>query len=106
MNNNAEALSPEPRPDSAGISVHGAPAADTILRIHGQGWRGMLPVLPYNAVPDPALGPEGRDRVLSGRGKAPGQYTGRGWRLLADWPTGRPSLMTKMLSSAGRAGPG
>ena len=48
-----------------------------VLRLRDQGWRGLLPVLPHDAVPAPWLKPGHRQKVLNGRGKAPGRIGAR-----------------------------
>jgi hypothetical protein len=73
------------------LDAHLPPVLDRtsrILQMQGQGWRGLLPVLPHDAVPAPWLKPKHRQRVLTGRGKAPGEYLGNGfWCLLKGWRT-------------------
>jgi hypothetical protein len=56
------------------------------LRLLGQGWRGLLPILPPGAVPAGDLSPDKAEEVRRGAGKAPGRYVGNGcWKLLAGW---------------------
>jgi hypothetical protein len=56
------------------------------LRLHDQGWRGLLPILPSDAVPARQLDPETLDLFNRSRGKAPGRHAGQQrWELLKDW---------------------
>jgi hypothetical protein len=55
-------------------------------RLHEQGWRGLLPLLPPDAEPPRHLPPDDVEKFIKARGKAPGRYLGDGrWALLSDW---------------------
>jgi hypothetical protein len=43
--------------------------------------------LPYDAKPAPGLTQKQIDEVIDGRGKAPGEFIGTGWKLLYGWRT-------------------
>src|SRR5436305_2139470 len=56
-------------------------------RLVGQGWKGLIPITPFDAAPATRLKGDDLDRFLRGRGKAPGQHLGNGlWANLPDWP--------------------
>ena len=55
------------------------------LRLQDQGWRGLLPLLPHDAVPHLRLAAGKAAEVEAGRGKAPGRWARAGWSLLPDW---------------------
>src|SRR3954454_6607055 len=56
------------------------------LRLQDQGWRGLLPLLPYDATPHVRLALDKGAEVERGRGKAPGTLAPRaGWSLISDW---------------------
>src|SRR3954452_23786675 len=55
------------------------------LRLQDQGWRGLLPLLPHDAMPHVRLAPDKVAEVEAGRGKAPGRWARAGWSLQPDW---------------------
>ena len=61
------------------------PAGELALRIADQGWAGLLPLLPHDAVPNVRLAADKAAEVEAGRGKAPGRWARAGWSLLHDW---------------------
>jgi hypothetical protein len=72
------------------LDAHLPPVPDRvteIIQIYEQGWTGLLPILPYDAKPAPGLTQKQIDDVIDGRGKAPGEFIGTGWRLLYGWRT-------------------
>jgi hypothetical protein len=60
-------------------------AGEITLQLQDQGWRGLLPLLPHDAVPHIRLASEKAAEVEAGRGKAPGRWARAGWSLLSDW---------------------
>ena len=59
---------------------------EAALRLLGQGWCGLLPILPYDARPHLRLTDVKKQALGSAAGKAPGSWSCSGWSLLADWP--------------------
>src|SRR4051794_10882902 len=55
------------------------------LRLQDQGWRGLLPLLPHDAMPHVRLALDKVAEVEAGRGKAPGRWARAGWSLQPDW---------------------
>ncbi len=54
-------------------------AGEIALQLQDQGWRGLLPLLPHDAMPNVRLAPDKAADVASGRGKAPGRWARAGW---------------------------
>ena len=61
------------------------PAGELALTIADQGWSGLIPVVPPDAVPNVRLAATKAAEVERGRGKAPGTWARAGWSLLYDW---------------------
>jgi hypothetical protein len=56
------------------------------LRLHDQGWQGLLPLLPADAEPAHHLPLDKAEDIIKARGKGPGRYVGCGrWTGLSDW---------------------
>jgi hypothetical protein len=59
---------------------------ERVLRLHEQGWRGLLPILPPGAEPAPWLDDGKAEEIRKAAGKGPGRFVGGGrWGALGDW---------------------